>query len=46
MLVSSCGSCNKKKSRLIKNQEASGLLSKLGIRTPLSNIPLIVDNLY
>ena len=39
MLVSNCAICGKKKLRLIKNQEASRLLNKLGIRTPLSNIP-------
>ena len=31
---------SKKKSRFTKIQEASGLLSKLSIRTLLSNIPL------
>ena len=31
----------KKKSRFMKEQEASGLLSSLGIKTPLSNIPLL-----
>ena len=31
--------CGSKKSRFIKNQEAKGLLSKLGIRTPLSKVP-------
>ena len=41
MLVSNCAICGKKKSRFIKNQESSGLLSKLGIRVPLSNILLI-----
>ena len=30
----------------VKNQEASGLLSKLVIRAPLSNIPLIGDILF
>ena len=41
MLVSNCAICVKKKSRFIKNQEASLSLSKLGIRTQLSNnIPL------
>ena len=34
MLVSNCAICDKKKSRLIKNQEASGLLSEVGIITP------------
>ena len=30
-----------KKSRFIKEQEARGLLSNLGIKTPLSKIPLL-----
>ena len=30
-----------KKSRFVKEQEAKGLLSKLGIKTPLSKIPLL-----
>ena len=34
MLVSNCAICCEKKSRFIKNQEASVLLSNLGIRTP------------
>ena len=39
MLLSKCSSCENKKSRFGKNQEASGILSSLGIKTPLSNIP-------
>ena len=35
-----------KKSRFIKNQEAKGLLSKLGIRTPLSKVPIFGDILF
>ena len=38
-----CTLGGKKKSTFIKNQEASGLLGGLGIRTPLSNTPLIGD---
>ena len=30
-----------KKSRFVKEQEAKGLLSNLGIKTPLSKIPLL-----
>ena len=30
-----------KKSRFIKNQEAKGLLSNLGLRTPLSKVPVL-----
>ena len=33
--------CRIKKSRFIKNQEAKGLLSNLGIKTPLSKSPLL-----
>ena len=32
--------CRIKKSRFVKEQEAKGLLSNLGIRTRLSKIPL------
>ena len=38
--------CVIKKSKFIKEQEASGLLSQLGIRTPLSKIPLLDDILF
>ena len=31
MILSKCAICGSKKSRFIKNQEAKGLLSKLGI---------------
>ena len=31
--------CNSKKSKFIKKQETSLLLSSLGIKTPLSKIP-------
>ena len=33
--------CEIKKSRFVKEQEARGLLSNLGIKTPLSKIPLL-----
>ena len=36
-----CPVCRIKKSRLVKEQEAKGLLSNLGIRTPLSKMPLL-----
>ena len=35
-----------KKSRFIKNQEAKGLLSNLGVRTPLSNLSILGDILF
>ena len=36
-----CAVCNSKKSRFIKEKEAKILLSQLGTRAPLSNIPLL-----
>ena len=41
MMLSKCAICNNKKSRFIKEQEGRGLLSNLGIQTPLSKIPLL-----
>ena len=41
MILSKCAICGSKKSRFIKNQEAKGLLSNLGIRTPLSKVPIL-----
>ena len=46
MILSKCAICNSKKSKFIKKQEASGLLSKLGIKTPLSKIPVLGDILF
>ena len=46
MLSSKCAVCCNKKSRFMKEQEAKGLLSNLGIRTPLSKIPLLGDLLF
>ena len=46
MILSKCAICDSKKSKFIKKQEASGLLSKLGIKTPLSKIPLLGDVLF
>ena len=36
-----CTDCRTKKSRFIKEQEAKGILSELGIKTPLSKVPLL-----
>ena len=41
IMQSICVICNNKKSKFIKEQEARGLLSNLGIKTPLSKIPLL-----
>ena len=39
MLKCTCSVCGNKKSRFVKKQEAKGLLSSSGIKTPLSKIP-------
>ena len=41
MLLSNRAICVIKKSKFIKQQEASGLLSSLGIKTPLSKMSLV-----
>ena len=46
MILSKCVKCGSKKSRFIKNGEAKGLLSNLGIRTPLNKVPILGDILF
>ena len=46
MILSKCATCCSKKPRFIKNQEAKGLLSNLGIKTPLSKVPILGDILF
>ena len=46
MVLSKCAICGSKKSRLIKNQEAKGQLSNLGIKTLLSKEPILGDTLF
>ena len=41
MIQSNCAICSSKKSRFIKEQQAMGILSNLGIKTPLSKVPLL-----
>ena len=41
IMQSKCSVCGIKTSRFIKEQEAKGLLSNLGTKTPLSKIPLL-----
>ena len=43
MLLSKCAICDSKKPRFIKKQEAKGLLSNLGLKTPLNKIPILGD---
>ena len=41
IMQSKCPVCRIKNSRFVKEQEAKGLLSNFGIKTPLSKIPLL-----
>ena len=46
MILSKCAICGTRKSKFINKQEAKGLLSNLGIKTPLSKIPVLGDILF
>ena len=41
MVLLKCAICGSKRSRFGKNQEAKGLLSNLGVRTPLIKVSLL-----
>ena len=41
MIQSNCANCGNKKFGFIKEQQAMGILSDLGIKTPLSKVPLL-----
>ena len=45
MILSNCAICGSKNSRFIKHQEAIGLLCKLGIKTPLSKVPIFGEKI-
>ena len=46
VILSNCAISGSKKSRFIKDQEAKGLLSNLGIKTPLSKVPILGDIVF
>ena len=46
IILLTCAICGSKKSKFIKEQEAKGLLSNLGLRTPLNKIPVLGDILF
>ena len=46
MVLSKCAICGSKKSSFVKNQDAKGLLSNLGVRIPLSKVPILSDILF
>ena len=41
IIQSNCTTCRSKKSRFIKEQKVLGILSNLGIKTRLSQVPLL-----
>ena len=41
MIQSNCANCRNKKFRFIKEQQAMGILSNLGIKTPINKVPLL-----
>ena len=46
MILSTCAIRGSKKSKFIKEQQAKGLFSNLGLRTPLNKIPVFGDVLF
>ena len=46
IIFSTCAICGSKKPKFIKEQEAKGLLSNLGLRTPLNKISVLGDILF
>ena len=46
MVLSKCAIYGSKKSRFIKDQQAKGLLSNLGIKTQLSKVPILGNILF
>ena len=46
MILSKCAMCGSKKSKFINKQGAKGSLSKLGIKTPFSKLPVLGDTLF
>ena len=46
MILSNWAVCGAKKSRFIKKEQAEGLLSNLGLRTPLRKVLLLGDILF
>ena len=46
MILSKFAIYDSKKSRFIKDQEAKGLLTNLGVRAPLSKVPILGGILF
>ena len=46
IMQSKCNDCRNKKSIFMKEQEAEGFLSNLGIKTPFTKLPILGDILF
>ena len=46
IILSKCAIYGSTKSKFIKEQQAKGLLSNLGLKTPLNKIPVLGDILF
>ena len=46
IILSTCAICGSKKLKFIKEQQPKGLLSNLGLRTPLNKISVLGDILF
>ena len=46
MILSKCAISGSKKSKFIKKQEAKRILGSLGIKRPISKIPILGDVLF
>ena len=46
IMISKCSICGSKKSKFSNKQEAKGLLSKVGIKTPFNKLPILGDILF
>ena len=46
MILSKCSICGSMKSKFSNKQEAKGLLSKVGIKTPFNKLPILGDILF
>ena len=46
MMLSKCAIYGSQNSKFIRKQEASEILSSVGIRTPLNKIPVLDDILF
>ena len=46
IMQSKYNDCGKRKSRFMKEQEAKGLLSNLGVKAPFNKLPIPGDTLF